>query len=99
MKMQEHCPCVNVKCPNHGKCDNCVSRHLRIGHLNFCSFFTILPTLEEAISQSPESETAKQLASMIEKTKQTYEKLRSSNCITLEDTEKRIQMIRSYSDF
>ena len=50
MTIAEICPCVNVGCPNHGQCDKCISRHMRLGTLNYCSLYTLLPVLEKAIA-------------------------------------------------
>ena len=99
MSNQEMCPCVNAKCPNHGKCDQCISRHLKIGHLNFCSFHTILPVLEEAIAMSPDSATAEKLDSLIKNTKETYAKLSAKNCIQEKDTIDRINKVKNYSAY
>ena len=75
MDVKEICPCVNLECPNHGDCEQCTSRHLSKGSLNYCGFHTILPSLREAIEASPESPTAKKLSDLIEKTSRVYDKL------------------------
>lgn len=58
MSIAEICPCVNLTCPNHGDCAKCTSRHVRLGTLNYCSFLTVLPILQEAIEADPESPAA-----------------------------------------
>ena len=66
MSIAEICPCVNAGCPNHGQCDKCISRHVRLGNLNFCSFSTILPVLQRAIAADPESPAADVLREVVD---------------------------------
>ena len=66
MDMKEICPCPKLDCPNRGFCDKCNSRHLHGSFLNCCAFYSILPTLQEAIDASPESHTAKKLTTLVE---------------------------------
>lgn len=66
------CPCPNLKCPIHGNCENCTSRHLRIGSLNYCAFYSILPELLEAIKVSPESKSAKVIRHRVKRQTNTY---------------------------
>lgn len=99
MDMKEICPCPNLDCPNHGFCDKCTSRHLRGSFLNCCSFYTILPTLKEAIDASPESPTAKNLASLIGDRLQAYEKLMEKHGISKESHEGLLKKVAEYSDY
>ena len=99
MDMKEICPCPNLKCPNHGFCDKCNSRHLRGNFLNCCSFYTILPTLQEAIDASPESPTAKKLATLVGDRLQAYEKLREKHGISKESQEQLLKGMAEYSDY
>ncbi|MFC1798853.1 DUF6485 family protein [Thermodesulfobacteriota bacterium] len=99
MDMKEICPCVNIDCPNHGNCENCTSRHLRKGALNYCGFYTILPELQEAIKASPESQTAKKLASMIENRLETYGKLTAKHGLTNREQEQLLKMVSDFSDY
>ncbi len=99
MDIKEICPCVNLNCPNHGNCENCTSRHLKIGHLNFCAFHTILPTLQEAINASPDSPTALKLSTLIEKTQATYANLRENHGLSQEGTEGLLKQMRDYSAY
>ena len=74
------CPCPNLGCPNHGNCMNCTSRHLRIGSLNYCAFYSILPELEKAVEVSEESPSAKVIRNRIERqTKAYFEKMKRFN--------------------
>lgn len=41
------CACPKLDCPNHGNCENCTSRHLKIKTLNYCAFYSIQDFLED----------------------------------------------------
>ena len=99
MDMKEICPCPNLDCPNHGFCDKCISRHLRGGFLNYCAFYTILPTLQEAIDASPESPTAKKLATLIGDRLKVNEKLMEKHGISKESRETLLKKVAEYSDY
>ena len=99
MDMKEICPCHNLDCPNHGICEKCISRHLRIGSLNYCSFHTVLPTLQEAIDTSPESPTAKKLASMIGNAQEIYGNLMEKHGLSKERQERLLKMVTDFSDY
>ena len=99
MDMKEICPCPNLECPNHGICENCTSRHLRKGSLNFCGLHTILPALQEAIEASPESPTAKKLASLLENTSKIHAGLREKHGISMERQEQRLKEVAGYSGY
>ena len=96
MEMKEICPCVNIDCPNHGNCENCTSRHLRKGSLNYCAFYTVLPELQEAIKASPESPTAQKLTSMIKTRLETYSKLTAKHDLNEQRQE---QLLKKVADF
>jgi len=98
MDIKEICPCPNLDCPNHGYCDKCVSRHLRGGHLNFCAFYTILPTLQEAIEASPESPAAQKLQAVIGKQMQTYQRLMEKHGLTEENRDRLLKMVAEYGE-
>lgn len=98
MEMKEICPCPNADCPNHGYCDKCISRHLRMGYLNFCSFHTVLPALKDAIALSPDSPTAKKLQGMIDMQQQAYTKLMEKHGITAEKQSELLKMVAEYSN-
>lgn len=99
MEIEEICPCVNVECPNHGKCENCTSRHLKRGYLNYCAFHTILPALQEAIDASPESPTAQKLAALVEKTRATYARLRDKHGLSEEGNKELLKQMADFSDY
>ena len=99
MSVEEICPCHKLECPNHGICEKCTSRHLRMGSLNYCGFYTILPTLKEAIAASPESPTAKKLTSLIETREELYDKLLEKHGLTKEGQEALLQKMRDFSDY
>ena len=99
MKMTDICPCVNLDCPNHGKCENCTSRHLRKGNLNYCAFYTVLPALQKAIKASPESPTSRELAAMIEKRLETYEKLTAKHGLNNQAQEQLLKKVAEFSDY
>jgi hypothetical protein len=79
------CPCPNQECPNHGNCKDCTSRHLKIGTLNYCSFYSILPVLEEAIKVSPNSPSAQKIKNLVERQTLAYMKLMDKHCISEEN--------------
>ena len=95
MDMTAICPCPNAECPNHGYCDKCVSRHLKMGYLNFCGFETVVPVLEDAIRESPDSPTAVKLRQLIDGTRAVYAKLMEKNGIT---PEKQAELIASVKE-
>jgi hypothetical protein len=99
MEMKDICPCHNLDCPNHGNCENCTSRHLKKGALNYCGFHTILPTLQDAIAASPESPTAKKLSALIENTQAVYAKLLEKNDLTKETQGRLLEKVADFSDF
>jgi hypothetical protein len=78
------CPCPNLNCPNHGVCEDCTSRHLKIGTLNYCGFYSILPSLNEAIESSPDSESAQMLSRLLQKQTKAYEMLMDHHDLTEE---------------
>ena len=81
-KSQNTCPCPNLDCPNHGNCKNCTSRHLRIGKLNYCGFYSILPELEKAINSDPDSPTAQIIQNRIERQTKAYSKRKNQFDLT-----------------
>lgn len=46
---------VNEACPNREQCDRRISRHIRLGTLNFYSLYTLRPVLHQAVGADPES--------------------------------------------
>jgi len=99
MEPRDRCPCVNIDCPNHENCKDCTSRHLRLGALNYCGFYTVLPALREAIEASPDSPTARKLTSMIDNRLQTYEKLTAKHSLTDKGQEKLLKEMADFSDY
>jgi hypothetical protein len=99
MEMKDICPCVNLDCPNHGDCAKCTSRHLKKGSLNYCAFYSVLPELQEAIDASPESPTAKKLASMIENGLATYGKLMNKHGLSRKGQERLLKEAADFSDY
>jgi hypothetical protein len=99
MNMQEICPCVNIDCPNHGNCENCTSRHLRKGSLNYCGFYTVLPELQGAIKASPDSPTSQKLAAMIDNRLETYAKLTAKHGLTEKGQEQLLKKVADYSAY
>ncbi len=82
MTMQTICPCPNLNCPNHGYCDKCTSRHVRLGFLNYCAFHTLLPAIKQVIDETPGSQTAQKLEGLMDAQLQAYEKLMSEHGLT-----------------
>jgi hypothetical protein len=72
MQTTNICPCPNLECPNHGDCENCTSRHLRIRSLNYCAFYSILNELEGVINAEPDSLSAQMIRKRIERQTNTY---------------------------
>lgn len=72
MKTHNTCPCPNLSCPNHNDCSNCTSRHLRIGSLNYCAFYSFLNKMEEAIKASHDSPTSLIIKNQIDKQTKHY---------------------------
>jgi len=99
MEIKEICPCVNLNCPNHGKCENCTSRHLKRGYLNYCGFQTILPALQEAIEASPESTSAQKLADLVEKTQAAYARHMDKHGLTREGNDALLKKMADFSDY
>jgi len=99
MEMKDICPCVRMDCPNHGNCENCTSRHLRKGSVNYCAFYTILPALQEAINASPESPTAQKIASMVETRLENYAKLAEKHGLDKREQEQLLKRVADFSDY
>ena len=99
MDMKEICPCPNLDCPNHGYCDNCTSRHLRKGSLNYCAFQTLLPTIKQAIDEDPESPTAKKLEALINTRLQGFEKLMNKHGLSQENQDRLLKKVAEHSDY
>lgn len=99
MTMKEICPCPNLKCPNHGNCQNCTSRHTRLGNLNYCAFQTILPKIEQVIANSDDSKTKQELEALISPQLQAYEKLMLKHGLSLESQARLFKRVTEYSDY
>jgi hypothetical protein len=99
MEMKEICPCVNLDCPNFGDCAKCTSRHIKKGSLNYCAFYTVLPDLQQAVAASPESSTARLLASMIEKRLSSYGKTREKRGLSMKGQERLLKEVADFSDY
>ena len=99
MTIAEICPCVNVGCPNHGKCDQCISRHMRLGTLNYCSLYTILPVLQKAIEADPESPAADVLRGIVDKRLEVNAELAEKNGLLDENLEDLRKQVAEYSDY
>ncbi len=98
MDIKEICPCPKLSCPNHGFCDKCTSRHVRLGFLNYCAFHTILPTIRQVIDDTPESATAKKLDDLMQAQLQAYDKLIDDHELSHESQNKLLKMVAKYSD-
>lgn len=98
MDIKEICPCPKLSCPNHGYCDKCISRHVRKGFLNYCSFHTLLPTIKQVIDDAPESPTAKKLDALIRTQLQAYDKLMDEHGLSQDSQNKLLKMVAEYSE-
>lgn len=94
MEKKTVCPCPNLKCPNHGDCENCSSRHLRIGSLNYCAFYAILPELEAAVKADPDSPAAKIIQNRIDQQMKAYAKRMYENNLT-ENSQRALRLKKS----
>jgi hypothetical protein len=90
------CPCPNLECPNHGVCEDCTSRHLKKGMLNYCGFYSILPSLNEAIELSPDSESARALSHLLERQMKAYSTLKEKHHLA---EQKQSELRREAADF
>jgi hypothetical protein len=99
MEMKDICPCLTLDCPNHGNCEKCISRHLKKRSLNYCEFYTVLLDLQEAIAVSPESPTAKRLASMIENKIETFSKRMEKHGRSQKEQDRLLQEVADFSDY
>jgi ribosome-binding protein aMBF1 (putative translation factor) len=99
VSIAEICPCVNAGCPNHGQCDKCISRHVRLGNLNFCSFSTILPVLQRAIAADPESPAADVLREVVDDRLKAINDLRRKNGLSEETVADLLKKVADYSDY
>jgi hypothetical protein len=99
MEMKDICPCVKIDCPNHGNCQKCTSRHLKMHSLNYCAFYTVLSELQEAISASPESPTAKKLALMTGNRLALYDKLIEKHSLSKEGQDELLKKVADFSDY
>lgn len=85
MQKNNVCPCPKLEFPNHGNCEDCTSRHLRLGFLNYCGFYASLPFLKEVITASPDSPSAKLLKKKLEHQSNAYCELKKKYYITDEE--------------
>lgn len=99
MSIAEICPCVNVGCPNHGQCEKCISRHVRLGSLNYCSFYTLLPVLQRAIAADPESPAADVLREVVDDRLKAMNDLAQKTCLSEETQADLLQKVAEYSDY
>jgi len=65
-------------------CEDCTSRHLKVGALNYCGFYAILPSLNEAVESAPDSESARTLNALIRKQTKAYETLMEKHGLSRE---------------
>lgn len=98
MDMKEICPCPNLTCPNHGDCEKCISRHLRLGFLNYCAFHTFLPTLRQVIDSDPESPAAKKLDALIGAQREAYTKLMDKHGLSHDHQKELLEKVSAHSD-
>ena len=99
MSIGEHCPCVNVTCPNRGDCAKCISRHVRLGTLNYCSFCTVLPVLQEAIGVDPESPAANTLRGIVDRRLEANAELMKKHGLSEEKQAELRRKVADYSDY
>ena len=98
MDIKEICPCPKLTCPNHGYCDKCTSRHLRLGFLNYCSFHTILPTIRKAIDEAPESSLATKLDDLMQAQLKAYDSLMDEHGLSHDSQDRLLKMVAKHSD-
>jgi len=96
--MEAICPCPKLTCPNHGQCDKCTSRHLRLGFLSYCAFHTILPTLQEVVAEDPHSPAANKLDGLLKAQLQAYEELMQKNGLTQDGQDALLEKVAKHSD-
>ncbi|MBN1857564.1 MAG: hypothetical protein JW846_11525 [Dehalococcoidia bacterium] len=99
MSIGEQCPCVNITCPNHGDCAKCTSRHVRLGNLNYCAFYTVLPVLQEAIAADPDSPAASILRGMVDGRLEGMEQLMTRHGLSEEKQAEMHRKVADYSDY
>ena len=97
VNIKDICACPNLSCPNHGKCDQCTSRHVRLGYLNYCAFHTMVPALEKTIEAHPDSVVSKELEALIAIQSNSYNKLMEKNGLTKENQDRLYQLMATYS--
>ena len=97
--MKELCPCPNLECPNHGNCQNCTSRHARLGSLNYCAFQTILPKIEQWIAECSDVETTQKMEGLIKPPLQIYDKLMGKHGLSKENQAELLKKVSHYSDY
>ena len=97
MNIKEICPCPNMGCPNHGICDQCTSRHIRLGYLNYCAFHTLVPALEKVIESHPDSPVSKDLETLIDIQSRSYDKLMEKHGLAKENQDRLFQLMATYS--
>jgi hypothetical protein len=99
MGTKEICPCVKLECPNHGFCEKCTSRHLRMGSLNYCAFYAVLPDLQAAIAESPDSPAARKLASLVDARLRIYDQLTADHGLSDERQRGLRRAMAEFSDY
>ena len=99
MSIGEQCPCVNITCPNHGDCAKCTSRHVRLGNLNYCAFYTVLPVLQEAIAFDPEAPAAHTLRAIVDRRLEGNAELEKKHGLSEEKQAEMRRKVADYSDY
>jgi len=97
LSVPEICPCPKLDCPNHGYCDRCTSRHVRLGFLSYCAFHTILPTIRKAIEETPDSETGRKIGALMDAQVHAYERLYDKHDIRHEDRQELLRKVSQHS--
>ena len=92
-------PRVNDGCPNREQYDRRISRHIRLGTLNYCSLYTLLSVLQQAIAADPESPAADVLRGITERRLEVNAELAQKNGLSEETRASLRKKVAKYSDY
>jgi len=72
---------------------------MRLGTLNYCSFYTLLPVLQKAIAADPESPAADVLREVVDERLKGMDDLARKNNLSEESRSDLRRKVAEYSDY
>ena len=96
--MKNICPCPNLSCSNHGDCAKCTSSHIRKGYLNYCGFYTILPTLKQLMADASDEKTKEKINELIQPQLDAYAALMKKHNVSQQQCDELFSKFVEYTE-